>query len=89
MSDDFAKVYHTIRMLLTRPIDDPISPSRDGDRTAVFSTRYYKEWARPQGLVDSIAVFLMRSHDRLAEIALGRHASVGIISDREVRLFGY
>ena len=85
-SDDFAKVYHTIPDLLTRPIDDPISPSRDGDRTAVFNTRYYKEWARPQGLVDSIAVFLMRSHDRLAEIALGRHASVGIISDREVRL---
>jgi DNA-binding CsgD family transcriptional regulator len=85
-STEFAKLYHTVPDLLTRPIDEPISPSRDGDRAAVLANRYYLEWAKPQGLVDSIAMFLMRSPDRLAELSLGRHESVGLISDREVRL---
>jgi len=83
---EFAKVYHTIPDLLTRPMDEPISPSRDGDRAAVLANRHYLEWAKPQGLIDSIAVFLMRSPERLAEFSLGRHESVGLITDREVRL---
>jgi DNA-binding CsgD family transcriptional regulator/PAS domain-containing protein len=83
---EFAKVYHTIPDLLTRPMDEPISPSRDGDRAAVLANRHYLEWAKPQGLIDSIAIFLMRSPERLAEFSLGRHESVGLITDREVRL---
>jgi DNA-binding CsgD family transcriptional regulator/PAS domain-containing protein len=85
-SGDLAKLYHTVPDLLTRHIDNPISPSRDGDTAAVLTNPYYLHWARPQGLVDSIAMFLMRSAERLAELSLGRHESVGLITDREVRL---
>jgi DNA-binding CsgD family transcriptional regulator len=83
---DLVRLYHTLPDLQSRHIDEPISPSRDGDRAAVLASRYYREWARPQGLVDAISMFLMRSPDRLAEIGLGRHESVGLITEREVRL---
>jgi DNA-binding CsgD family transcriptional regulator/PAS domain-containing protein len=83
---DFAKLYHTLPDLQTRPIDEPLSPSRDCDRATVVASRYYRQWARPQGLVDSIGMLLMRSPGRLAELGLGRHESVGLVTDREVRL---
>ena len=85
-SGEFAKLYHTVPDLLTRPIDDPLSPSRDCDRAAVLANPYYLHWAKPQGLIDSIGIFLMRSPDRTAEIGFGRHESVGLITDREIRL---
>jgi hypothetical protein len=85
-STDLAKLYHTVPDLLTRHLDEPVIPSRDGDRSAVLTNRFYLEWMRPQGLIDAILLFLIRSPDGIAEVALGRHESVGQITDREVRL---
>jgi DNA-binding CsgD family transcriptional regulator/PAS domain-containing protein len=81
-SSDLAKLYRTVPDLLTRDIDEPIQ----GDREAILVDPYYVEWGRPQGLIDWIALFLMRSPNRFAKIWLARHESFGMITDREVRL---
>jgi DNA-binding CsgD family transcriptional regulator/PAS domain-containing protein len=85
-STDLTGFYRTAPDLLTRPIDEPLSPSRDGDRAAVLANRFYVEWMSPQGLIDAILMYLMRSPNRFAMVWLARHESVGLITDREVRL---
>jgi DNA-binding CsgD family transcriptional regulator/PAS domain-containing protein len=81
-SSDLAKLYRTVPDLLTRDIDEPIQ----GDRKAILMDPYYVEWGKPQGLIDWIALFLMRSPNRFAKIWLARHESLGVITDREIRL---
>jgi DNA-binding CsgD family transcriptional regulator/PAS domain-containing protein len=83
---DLAALYQSSPDILTRPIDEPLSPSRDASHAAYMGNRMYREWARPQGLVDSVTVLVMRNHERLAEVGLGRHESVGLITNREIGL---
>lgn len=82
---DVAALYQSVPGYLTRPIDEPFSLVRDA-REALLKTRYYHEWGKPRGLVDAMSVLIMRNPDRLAEVGLGRHESVGVITDREVGL---
>jgi DNA-binding CsgD family transcriptional regulator/PAS domain-containing protein len=84
--DEFAKLYHTAPDLLTRHIDEPLIPSRDGDWATVLANPYYLHWAKPQGLLDGIGMVLMRGPERRAELGFGRHESLGLVTDREVRL---
>ncbi len=46
--------------------------------------RYAREWAFPQGLVDSMALLLARNQFAVGSIGLGRHIDDGPIGDREV-----
>jgi DNA-binding CsgD family transcriptional regulator len=83
---DLVELYKKLPDLHTRPIDEPISPWRDVGGEAVKANGYYRNWAQPQRLIDSIAVALMRTPSRRAEVSLGRSEDVGIITEREVRL---
>jgi DNA-binding CsgD family transcriptional regulator len=85
-SADLTGFYRTAPDLLSRHIDEPLSPSRDGDPAAVLANRFYLEWMKPQGLIDAIVMFLMRSPNRFAMTWMARHERVGPITDREVRL---
>ncbi|MEP9397771.1 helix-turn-helix transcriptional regulator [Mesorhizobium sp. KR2-14] len=68
------------------PLDEPQVLSRHLPQELRQSSRYLAEWGAPQGIVDSMALVLMRSPSRHAQIGLGRHASVGLVSEREVEL---
>jgi DNA-binding CsgD family transcriptional regulator/PAS domain-containing protein len=83
---DLANLYYTVPDFWTRPLDEPFCPSRDADPKAFLENRYRLEWALPQGLVDAVALLLMRDTERLAEVGFGRHRSVGLVTEREVRL---
>jgi DNA-binding CsgD family transcriptional regulator/PAS domain-containing protein len=80
------RLFQSVPGIQTRAIDEPLSPWRDLDGAAILASRYYQEWAKPQGLIDSISVPLMRTADRWADIGLGRSETVGLITEREVRL---
>lgn len=45
--------------------------------------RYYREWAVPQGLTDSLAIALTRDSVSLGSIGFGWHESAGVIGARE------
>lgn len=71
---------------ITWPLDEPQVFSRHLPPELRQGSRYFAEWVAPQGIVDAMALVLMRSPSRHAQIGMGRHASVGIISEREVEL---
>ena len=51
-------------------------------------TRFYKEWVRPQGLVDSMAAILEKSATSVAGIAVGRGEQHGLVDDEALRRMG-
>jgi DNA-binding CsgD family transcriptional regulator len=51
-------------------------------------TRFYKEWVRPQGLIDSMASILEKSATSVAGIAVGRSERDGLVDDRALRRMG-
>ena len=66
------------------PLNEPAVLSWVNDRANWADNRFYVEWAVPQGLVDVMALGLGRDTEMLGSIGLGRHASAGAITDREV-----
>ena len=60
---------------LMAPIDTPISTADIMDIDELYETRFYREWAAPQGLVDSIMVPLERSANWAAMFALLLHTT--------------
>jgi DNA-binding CsgD family transcriptional regulator/PAS domain-containing protein len=83
---DAAALRFSVPDLRSRALDEPFVVRRDVSDEVFLSNRSYREWGAPQGHVDVIALHMMRGPDRLAEIAFCRHESVGLITDREIRL---
>lgn len=67
------------------PLDEPLVLSRinpAGIDYATSANRYTQEWARPQGLVDAMALPLARDEHAVGSLSLGWHGSAGpIVSD--------
>jgi DNA-binding CsgD family transcriptional regulator len=51
-------------------------------------TRFFKEWVRPQGIVDSMAAILEKSATSVAGIAIGRGEQHGLVNDEALRRMG-
>lgn len=49
-----------------------------------LNSRFYREWARPQGLVDFVSIFLEKTAAKAAMFGVFRHERHGVI-DRETR----
>lgn len=75
-------------VILSLPLDEPavltrVNPSFD-PRTS--TNGYYTHFARPQGIVDVLAIGLARSQQALGTISFGRHERAGPIGEREIRV---
>ncbi|MDQ3558863.1 MAG: helix-turn-helix transcriptional regulator [Pseudomonadota bacterium] len=68
----------------SHPIDEPAVLSRMRPRSEWGDSRYYREWATPQGLNDVMALVLAREPGTIGSIAMARHVSAGAICEREV-----
>jgi DNA-binding CsgD family transcriptional regulator len=68
--------------------DVPHVLSWERDRRLWENNRYYVEWARPQGLVDVMALVAARDDSAIGTVGLGRHEEDGIITQREVQIAG-
>lgn len=68
------------------PLDEPQVISRHIPVEILEQSRMTREWAEPQGRVDSMSLVLMHSATRHALLGLGRHKDVGVFTEREVVL---
>lgn len=66
--------------------DEPQVRSRDLPRAIAVSSPFVVEWCDPQGIVDSMGMVLLHSPTRHAQVGVGRHRSLGLITEREIRL---
>ena len=73
-------------------IGEPIATSDLIPYEEFLQTRLYKEWARPQGLVDAALAVLDKSVTNISFLALFRHQRNGLFDDearRRIRLLWY
>jgi DNA-binding CsgD family transcriptional regulator len=70
------------------PMDRPavltqVNPNFDSDTT---TNAYYTAFARPQGIIDALAIGLARDARAIGSLAFGRHESAGPIGEREIAI---
>lgn len=74
--------------IYAQPVDQPAVLSRvnpEGLRADTSAAnRYFREWARPQGLIDVMSLGLARDERAIGTLAFGRHARAGPIGEREM-----
>jgi DNA-binding CsgD family transcriptional regulator/PAS domain-containing protein len=73
---------------LTLNIGDVSSSSNIIPPAEFFETRFYREWARPQGLVDNVFTILERSPTSIAAFIVFRHERDGLADDAARQLLG-
>lgn len=71
----YARLDPTTGAHLMAPIDTPVSTADVMDMDEFHETRFYREWAAPQHLVDSVMVPVERSTNWAAMLALLLHES--------------
>lgn len=70
-------------------IDEPMATDDFMAYDEFVTSRFYQEWARPQGLVDFVAVALEKSATSIAMFGVFRHERHGVVDDamrRRLRL---
>jgi DNA-binding CsgD family transcriptional regulator len=73
---------------LTLNVGDVSSSSNIIPPAEFFETRFYREWARPQGLVDNVFAILERSPTSIAAFIVFRHERDGLADDDARQLLG-
>lgn len=68
----------------TFPLHEPAVLSRIQPRAAIEANRYYREWSKPQGLIDVMGLQLARDATTHGSIGLSRHRSAGKITEGEI-----
>jgi DNA-binding CsgD family transcriptional regulator len=63
-------------------IEQPVSTADLGAHVEIGESRFYKEWAQPQGLVDFVCAVLDKSATGAAMFGVFRHERHGIVDDR-------
>lgn len=81
---DMVSLYQSDPATFSRPIDEPMVLSRYVPDEIWKTTRLYLDWARPQGVVDSLNTVVLREFPRIGVFAANRHHSVGAATDRDV-----
>jgi DNA-binding CsgD family transcriptional regulator len=87
-SAGFAEAWRPFLLDPDRPLDEAVSTRRFLPAEIFETNAYYREWCRPQGLVDSYGLMMIRDSGHIASIGLGRHESVGFVTEPELRMFG-
>ncbi|HVY43873.1 MAG TPA: LuxR C-terminal-related transcriptional regulator [Hyphomicrobiaceae bacterium] len=62
-------------------IDEPMATDDFMAYDEFVTTRFYREWAQPQGLVDFVAVALEKSATSIAMFGVFRHERHGVVDD--------
>lgn len=83
---DMVLLYQADPATLSRPIDEPMVLSRNVPEGILQTNRLYQEWARPQGVIDSLQTVVLREPARMGVFAANRHESVGVAADREINI---
>ncbi|MBZ9739740.1 MULTISPECIES: helix-turn-helix transcriptional regulator [unclassified Mesorhizobium] len=63
------------------PLEEPITTLSVTNQQALESNKYFIDLAEPEGLIDSIGIFLTRDRFRIGNVGLGRHRDEGPITE--------
>ncbi|MCA0035361.1 helix-turn-helix transcriptional regulator [Mesorhizobium sp. B263B2A] len=66
------------------PLEEPIAQSQAVPDAALVASRYFLEWAQPQGVVDAVAIGLERNARMVSTLSFGRHETAGIVGSAEL-----
>jgi len=83
-SADFVERWGGAQRLESLPFHEPAVLSWVSPRARWEATRYYREWARPQGIIDIMAIGVSRDERSIGSIILGRHESARAITPEDV-----
>jgi DNA-binding CsgD family transcriptional regulator len=83
--DEYAKLEPTTTGYFFAEIEAPTATADVMLYREFLETRFYKEWARPQGLVDTVHVVLDRSATTAACFVVFRHQRNGVVDDETKR----
>jgi DNA-binding CsgD family transcriptional regulator len=89
--DHYVNLDPATTALFSADIDEPIAVSDIIPYHEFLTTRFYREWAQPQGLVDFVICMLDKSTTSPATIRVFRHERDGAVDDqarRRMRLIG-
>ncbi len=70
----------TIPRLFTN-VDEPIATGDLVPYEEFLQTRFYREWAQPQGLVDFVSITLEKTAGKAAMFGVFRHARNGVVDE--------
>jgi DNA-binding CsgD family transcriptional regulator len=84
--EDVAAQWGELAAVAGPSLDEPVVLSRWNPEGVTERNRYAREWGMPQGLIDTLGLFVVNESAVTGAIALGRHVSAGPIGDRELRL---
>lgn len=79
--DTYAKLDPTATGYFFAKLEEPTSTADVMPYDEFLQTRFYKEWVRPQGLVDTVHVMLERSAKGAAAFVVFRHERDGLVDD--------
>jgi PAS domain-containing protein len=71
---------------LTSSPDEPFVISRQLTRSYRESSPFFQECVKPQGVVDLMQIFLIRTSARFSGLAIGRNECHGMVTEREMEL---
>jgi DNA-binding CsgD family transcriptional regulator len=66
------------------PMDQPAVLSQVNTQLDVTTNRYFLEWGKPQGMIDSLALPLARDGGGLGSLSFSRHAGDAPINDLQI-----
>ncbi len=82
--EDLVAMWGGMPAMLTYPMDRPTVLSRANPAVMDSDNRYVREWALPQGLIDSLVVILAHDAEAIGNFATGRHRDQGPITDHDI-----
>jgi PAS domain-containing protein len=83
---EISATWEAVPNLMARPLDEPLATSHHLPAGFAENSRYFNEVRIPAGLVDTLALMVMRRRDRIGSLGLQRHESVGVVGNREFEI---
>jgi DNA-binding CsgD family transcriptional regulator len=84
-SAEITEIWRSVPNLHARPLDEPLTMS-DVPAKLLEASRYWKEWVRPQGYIDTIQLIVLRTRQRIGALGLSRHEAEGPLTNRDLEV---
>lgn len=75
----------TLTPRLFAAVEEPVATADLVPYEEFLKTRFYREWAKPQGLVDFVSIFLEKAALKAAMFGVFRHQRQGVVSQETRR----
>jgi len=74
-NDDAARMWGDPAKIAAFPLEEPVRNSSMAGPDIWSGNPFYEDWAKPQGLIDQVAIFLARDRTMIASVAFGLRES--------------